>query len=788
MRAGVCAACALAIVACALGVRCHGAGGRDVPPDSTRPVLDAAAEASARATTGPALWVVLDDARFADARALEDDAHHVEAASALEADAPKSKTAKERCELEYVVGRLRALGGDDVGAATAFDAVTTGADAGAACAAIADYARARAGEAWERQGKTDEAIARTSAVATNVAIADEAALVHAEALAAKGDRASAMPIWRASLAKHARGPRWVDTAARLAGALLDASDANAHAREAYDLATRIVVEGPTYEDASGAPALRKRAQALDSSLPRDLDVEQRIARARAFLDASKAEKARVEIDGALATRPKDAAVACRARSLRAQIVARWKKSAAADAWGEAIRACDKQGDALASALYSGAKASAAAQRPDEALERYARIEKETPKHRLADDARLASAMIVRDTDAARAEKMLLELPDAYPEGDMRSEALFRVALDHMARGDWEGAKAPLDRAATIDAWGHHWATAGRAAYFRAKCSAKTGDVADAKRRWVEVIRHEPLAYYMAQAYGRLAEVDAPLARSTLAAANAAEPEGPFVTRDHPETRSSEFLRALDLLEVGEIDYARKELYASGATNDHADTELVWLCASLLDRAGAADSGHSFARGRLADYLEHYPTGRWRFAWEAAFPRAFRPLVASTARDEHVPAPVLWGVMREESAFVADIKSPANAHGLMQLLPSTARLVARGTGLASDETALHTPRVSIALGAKLLAQLRGSFPGNPSLAVPAYNAGAGAVRAWLKARPTTDFDVWAEEIPFDETRNYTKRVLASELAYAALYAPEAESEVLALPARAAPTAP
>ncbi|HEY1959703.1 MAG TPA: lytic transglycosylase domain-containing protein [Polyangiaceae bacterium] len=783
MKVRVSVAAALALATCALGVRCHGAGGREAPADSNKPEVDAA-DASAKAEMGPPLWVVMDDARFKDARALEDDAHHAEAAAALEADLPKTTSAKERCEGEYVVARLRALAGDDAGAAAAFDL----ASAGEGCALLADYARARAAASYERLGKTDEAIARAAGVDASLPIGDETALVRAEALGARGDFAQAIPIWRAQIAKHPHGPRWVDTATRLAGALLDGKDGDAasHAREAFDLATRVVVEAPTFEDATNAPALRKRAEALDASLPRELTLDERLRRARALLDGKQAEKARNELEAAIAAiPPKERAasdVACRASSLRAQIAARTKHGAAADAWGDAIRACAKETDALAAALFSGAKASTG-QRPDEALERYGRIEKEFPKHRLADDARLASAMIVRDRDAARAETMLLTLPDAYPEGDMRSEALFRAALDHIARGDWTGAEAPLDRAAEIDAPSFHWAVAGRAEYFRARCAAKTGDLEGAKRRWVEIIRAHPLAYYMAESYDRLAEVDGALARSTLAAAVAAEPAGPFVTREHPELATPAFARAVALLDVGEIDSARKELLASGATVDRADPELVWIAASLLDRAGAWDVGHSFARGRLTDFLAHYPSGRWRLPWEAAYPRAFAPIVTSVAESEHVPAPVLWGVMREESAFIADVKSPANAHGLMQLLPSTAKLVARGTGLSSDETALHTPRVSVALGAKLLAQLRASFPDDPALAIPAYNAGAGAVHAWLKARPAMDFDVWVEQIPFEETRNYVKRVLASELAYATLYAPDDAKEVLALPARA-----
>jgi soluble lytic murein transglycosylase len=659
-----------------------------------------------------------------------------------------------------------------------------------ACAALVDYARTRAAAAWERAGKPDEAIARASLVVSRAAVAEEAMLVRAEALAARGDRAQAVPIWRDHLAKHPHGTRWVDTAARLAAALLDGVDGPAatRAREAFDLATRLMVEAPSYDDTMGGAALKKRAEALDASLAHELGVDERVKRGRALIDAAQPDKARAELEATIAAIPaKDRAaseVACRATTARAQAIAKAKKGSAADAWGDAIRACAGESEALAGALYNGAKASAGP-RPDEALARYARIEKEMPKHRLADDARLASALILHDRDAARFETMLLTLPDDYPEGDMRGEAVFRVALDRMARGDWEGAKAPLGRGMQIDGASRHWSTGGRAAYFRAKCAAKTGDAADAKRRWVEVVRAHPLAYYMAQSYDRIAESDAALAKSTVDAASAAEPSGAFLTREHTEMQSPEFARAVALLEVGEIEYARKEMTASGVTADGADAEMVWVAASLFDHAGAFDVGHAFSRGRLSDHLAHWPSGRWRFAWEAAYPRAFASIVTRVATESGVPAPVLWGVMREESAFIPDVRSPSNAHGLMQLLPSTAREVARGTSFASDETALHVPRVSVALGAKLLAGLRASFPDNPSLAIPSYNAGAGAVRAWLRARGSEDYDVWVEQIPFEETRGYIKRVLSSELVYATLYAPEIAKEVLGLPLKSAP---
>ena len=143
----------------------------------------------------------------------------------------------------------------------------------------------------------------------------------------------------------------------------------------------------------------------------------------------------------------------------------------------------------------------------------------------------------------------------------------------------------------------------------------------------------------------------------------------------------------------------------------------------------------------------------------------------------IPTALTWAIMREESDFIADAKSGSNAFGLMQIIVPTAKGVARGTGLPFDEAGLKQPKVSVALGTRLLGQLRGSFADNPTLAIAAYNGGGGAVGRWLAARGDEPFDLWVEEIPWDETRGYEKRVLSSEAAYAYLYDPAALDEVL-----------
>jgi soluble lytic murein transglycosylase len=165
----------------------------------------------------------------------------------------------------------------------------------------------------------------------------------------------------------------------------------------------------------------------------------------------------------------------------------------------------------------------------------------------------------------------------------------------------------------------------------------------------------------------------------------------------------------------------------------------------------------------------------------AFPRAFEPLVVRACSERSLPTTLAWAIMREESGFVPEAKSHANAYGLMQLIMPTAKWVATGTGFTIDEASLKTPEVSIGLGVKLLARLRADQP-HPALAISAYNGGGGAVGRWLAAKQTEDFDLFVELMPYDETRNYTKRVLASQAAYAYLYDPTALAEPLQLPIR------
>jgi soluble lytic murein transglycosylase len=771
---------AIALSLGVLGASCRG-GSNVAPPVVTPPASAEATAGPPGAARVPSLKVLLDDPRLPTVRALERGKDFAGAAAAVHDARPASLAPADACAWDYLEGRLFAAANATNDALAAFER------AQAPGCPLAGHATLHAAQALARSGRADEAIARARAVpADHASLQGDAKLVIAESLEAKGDRAGALPLWREWLAANPRGGRWVDTCVRVANAFLDGVEgpAEERARDAYDLATRVVVEAPKLADSSGAPQARLRAVALlrAKDVSEQLSAAERVRQAQGWLDAGEPARA---FDAASAVWRAGGATACRAALARASAGA--KKTPRVDGWAEAVAACQKEPE-LVTALYSGAKARASKD-PRLALDWFGKVESLFPQHRLADDARLRAALLVaqgaEDGREERSEEMLRTLPDAYPVGDMRTEALFRAALARMLRGraeDWDAARTSLDRILELDPEDRHWATSGRAEYFRARASAVAGDVEDARKRWEHVVEHHPLSFYMLLSYGRLAALDAARAKALLDAAVARDREPrAFPSKPLPVMDTPPFVRALRLLEVGDADGARRELAAAGALADGVDPEVLWSVGALYNQAGFYETGHAFARGRLSDHLEHYPEGGWRVRWETAYPRAFDALVAKACEKYGLPRAIAWGIMREESSFIADVKSPANAFGLMQLIVPTARGVAAGTGLGSDEASLKRPEVSIELGAKLLAALRAQH-GHDALAIGAYNGGSGAVGRWMRGRPTDELDLFVENIPWEETRNYVKRVLSSTAAYGYLYDRKTFEGTLALPLR------
>lgn len=153
---------------------------------------------------------------------------------------------------------------------------------------------------------------------------------------------------------------------------------------------------------------------------------------------------------------------------------------------------------------------------------------------------------------------------------------------------------------------------------------------------------------------------------------------------------------------------------------------------------------------------------------------FREYVDPKARELALDSGWIYGLMRQESRFVTSARSGVGAKGLMQLMPATAKWVAHKIGLAG----YHPGRVSemdtnVTLGTHYLKMVLDSLDDHPVLASAAYNAGPGRARKWRADRPL-EGAIYAETIPFNETRDYVKKVMSNSVYYAALFSDKPQS--------------
>lgn len=147
-----------------------------------------------------------------------------------------------------------------------------------------------------------------------------------------------------------------------------------------------------------------------------------------------------------------------------------------------------------------------------------------------------------------------------------------------------------------------------------------------------------------------------------------------------------------------------------------------------------------------------------------FPMLYRRMIEVNADENGIDPGWVYGVLRQESAFMHDARSSAGALGLMQLMPQTGRQTARRINLNIDgnHTILKVEN-NLRLGTHYLKQVLDIYNGHPVLATASYNAGPHRVKEWLPAGQL-DADVWVDAIPFNETRNYVKNVLGFTTVY------------------------
>ena len=207
----------------------------------------------------------------------------------------------------------------------------------------------------------------------------------------------------------------------------------------------------------------------------------------------------------------------------------------------------------------------------------------------------------------------------------------------------------------------------------------------------------------------------------------------------------------------------------------------WNYTTNLHRAGGFNDRELLAAAQYACDREVWDRcintsdrTKAEFDFEQRFPTPFRESVLRRSRDIGLDPAYVYGLIRQESRFVMDARSHVGASGLMQVMPATARWTANKLGMSGFKAdQLHDRETNIAIGTGYLKLVLDVFGGSMPMAAAAYNAGPSRPRAWRNG-PVIEGAAWAENVPFQETRDYVKKVVSNATLYAAMLTGQPQS--------------
>ncbi|MCG8416674.1 MAG: transglycosylase SLT domain-containing protein [Proteobacteria bacterium] len=642
---------------------------------------------------------------------------------------------------------------------------------------LADWLHHKLARAYHASGNYSNALGHARRVDRDAVQGDSATMIAGDVLRYRESPRAMVEYYRRYLK---RGKiRRLEARFRLGSALERLGELASAAQEVR----RITVYAPLSPWAKTAQKwLDKRLRRLPWRVRkklRRLTAKERIARAMVFYKAHRNRLAEAEFAAALKTRGINDQERCTALYHRAN--SWWKlrrRSKAMPLFERAIRACNRTDlkDLQVKAAFQAGRSFDKLDREKKSINRLALIEKHHPDHSYADDARLLQAESYQELgDIDRMKALLSSLPELYPDGDMKAEALWRLAWSEYGSGNYQRAIHWLKKQIEIEPVAEHWERRGQAQYWIARCHGHLGDPAQAIRYYRETIRLYPLSYYSLLALNRLREE----AKDVFAEVEKelhAPPRNPAQEAgDRSEYNTDSFRRAIELLRLGLMQSAVAELARLGfetpagknQLTDPAAIDKTWMYAFLNHHAGRHAQSHWVTRWHVLDYRRHWPQGVWRDRWRIAYPRAWWPLLDKYAAKRGYATELLIAFVREESGFDPLRESWANAIGLTQMIVPTAEFYAEGTGIEINRETLLDPETNVIIGSKFLQALHQRWNGHIALIVPSYNTGASRVARWLKEAPDATLDEFAENIYYDEPRSYNKRVTESFFAYSYL---------------------
>lgn len=397
---------------------------------------------------------------------------------------------------------------------------------------------------------------------------------------------------------------------------------------------------------------------------------------------------------------------------------------------------------------------------------------------------LARGLVTDHSDSSWAEETLNNLALHYiaVEDEEEADRVFRELARRFPRGRY------ADRAAWKIGWHAYKKNRFAEAAETFEAAAVAFPRADYRPSWLywaarsrDRLDDRPAATalyrvvagdYLNSYYGRVS--------ASVLAARREAPVRPIVVTDRTDTApvalvpNDAVIRALLSVELWdealqEVEYARRAWGDSSVLQ----ATVAWIRHHRALREGAADR-FADLRGAITIMRRAYPqflaSGGEQLPPDVLriiFPLDYWPLIKKYSDAHRLDPYLMTALIAQESTFTADVRSSANAVGLMQLIPSTGRRYAAKLGIRYSSRILAQPETNIRLGMRYFRDLMDRF-GGAHYALASYNAGERRIARWIAERPGLEQDEFIDDIPFPETQNYIKRILGTADDYRRLY--------------------
>jgi soluble lytic murein transglycosylase len=376
---------------------------------------------------------------------------------------------------------------------------------------------------------------------------------------------------------------------------------------------------------------------------------------------------------------------------------------------------------------------------------------------------LASTSALHSANFSLAQKYFEKLIQAHAGTEASYEATFRLGLLQFRQGNYAESSTLFEKFLTnrqsqstyseFDIPAMYWMWRGQ----QFLKNPRADEVAK------ELMRRYPLSYYALKARYELGGQKLAFDKKVIGPKVKAEV---FMAPHEFEA----WERFLILARAGWMSEAQAELDLVPSPAD-GEGKLIWA------RVWASVLGYNKAFELLTSAWQEDPTLIHEEALRIAYPKEFLSLVEAESKRTKLPTLLVLSLIRQESTFRFDVTSPANAMGLMQVVPTTAKEIAGDLRLKTYTMSqdLFIPAVNVRIGTAYLARLLRNFDGHVPLALAAYNAGIGNVKGWLATRTDlkdirlaksseTQAEIWFDELPWSETSGYIKSILRNYLIY------------------------